>query len=58
MNKEQGEELHNQTDVLTRIEAKVDLVVARVSKLEAKSSLWGAVGGFLAIMATKLAGCM
>lgn len=44
--------------ICIRIEAKVDMVVARVNKLEAKSGAWGAVGGFLAILATKLAGCL
>jgi hypothetical protein len=43
---------------LDRIEKKVDLLVARVAKVEAKASFWGAVGGVLAMLGTRLAGCM
>jgi tetrahydromethanopterin S-methyltransferase subunit G len=49
---------HAVNDQLDRIEAKVDKVVSRVDRLEAKASVWGAVGGILIAVASKLAGCM
>jgi hypothetical protein len=39
------------------IRAEVALVVARVSRLEGKSSFWGAVGGAAMMLVTKLGGC-
>ncbi len=36
----------------------VNKLWARVDGLERKSSFWGVLGGFLAIFATKLAGCV
>lgn len=43
---------------LDRIEDTVTKLWERVSNLERKSSMWGAVGGFLAVFATKLGGCV
>lgn len=42
---------------LDRIEIKLDSVVARVSKLEAKASIWGAVGGVLTVVLSHMGGC-
>lgn len=42
---------------LNRIEAKVDLVVGRVDKLEAKSTWWGFIGGLLPAIIAHLGGC-
>lgn len=43
---------------LDRIETKVDRVVSRVDKLEAKASMWGAIGSVVVMVLTRLAGCV
>lgn len=39
-----------------RIETKIDILVARIDKVEARASFWGAVGGAMALMAMRLLG--
>jgi hypothetical protein len=58
MNPELPEGYTPDANQLDRIERKVDLLVARVAKVESKASFWGAVGGGMALLVTKLAGCM
>lgn len=43
---------------LDRIEETVTKLWARVDTLEKRASIWGALGGALAILATKLGGCL
>jgi hypothetical protein len=43
---------------LDRIEDTVTKLWERVNKLEARSSFWGAVGGAVAVLSTRLMGCV
>lgn len=45
-------------DQLSRIEAKVDKLVARVDHVERKASMWGAISAALVAFATHLGGCL
>jgi hypothetical protein len=43
---------------LDRIEDTVQKLWERVNRLEHRASFWGAVGGAIAMLSTRLMGCM